>query len=315
MTAVPSPANVRAVQADLSLFAEHALGLHLTRDQRKILRIMSKPGAWLSIRTSHGIGKSYAAAALVCSFLVTHPGSKVISTAPTNRQVRDILWMEVNQMFRNAKIHLGGECKTMRWDMRAGWFAIGIATREPEQIQGRHGDHILFVLDEAAGIAPKIWLAVRTMTTGLDARCLAIGNPTRVTGDFAATFKDSRWQNLRISYREAPNITGEMHIPGGCTAAWVEDMARKFGRDSAIFKSRCEAEFPDDDVTSIIPWSRVAAAMEPGRQEAALAVPPGQDLHMGVDVARFGRAYSVLTVRDGPRSGTTGRRPRRPPAG
>jgi hypothetical protein len=92
-----------------------------------------------------------------------------------------------------------------------------------------------------------------------------------------------------------------MHIPGGCTMAWVEDMARKFGRDSAIFKSRCEAEFPDDDVSSIIPWSRVAAAMEPGRQEAAMAVPPGQDLHMGVDVARFGRVYSVLTVRDGPR--------------
>jgi hypothetical protein len=304
MTAVLTPSDVRAARAlrqDLSLAAKALLGLKLSRNQRKMLRIMSKPGTWLSVRTAHGIGKTHCAAALCATFLVTHPGSKVISTAPTGRQVRDLLWMEINTMVRNAPAHLGGECKTMRWDMEPGWFAVGIATKEPEQIQGRHGDHILFVLDEAAGIGPKIWLAVRTMTTGMDARCLAIGNPTRVTGDFAATFKDSRWQNLRISYREAPNVTGEMHIPGGCTAAWVEDMARKFGRDSAIFKSRCEAEFPDDDVSSIIPWSRVAAAMEPARAESALAVPPGGDLRMGVDVARFGRAYSVLTVRDGPR--------------
>jgi len=291
----------RALQQDMSLAAETLLGIRLSRNQKRMLKNLSKPGAWVTVRTCHGIGKTYAAAAAVCAFLVTHPGSKVISTAPTGRQVRDLLWMEINTMFQNAPSHLGGECKTVRWDMEPGWFAVGIATKEPENIQGRHGDHILFVLDEAAGVGPKIWLAIRTMATGVDARCLAIGNPTRVTGDFAATFKESRWVPMKIGWREAPNVTGEMHIPGGATAAWVEDMARRFGRDSAIFKSRCEAEFPDDDVDSIIPWSRVAAAMEETRQEAALEVPPGTDLKMGVDVARFGRAYTVITVRDGPR--------------
>lgn len=275
-----------------------AIGLRTSKRQDQILEIMSEPGAWLAVRTCHGIGKTWVAAAIVCCFLPAFPGSMVVTTAPTASQVRDLLWMEVNRIYRSSVIPLGGDCKTVRWDIEPGWFAVGLSTRQPENMQGRHGGRMLFVLDEAAGVRPEIWLAIRSMTGGEDARCLAIGNPTRRTGDFASCFKDPRWKRMHINWREAPNITGEMRIPGGCTQAWVDDMARKFGVTSAIYMSRVEGEFPADDTDVIVPWSWIASAQEPERDLQALAHGP---VRVGVDVARYGTNWSIICVRQGAR--------------
>ncbi len=44
------------------------------------------------VRSCHGSGKTFVAAVIVLAFLFTRAPCKVITTAPTWYQVRDILW-------------------------------------------------------------------------------------------------------------------------------------------------------------------------------------------------------------------------------
>jgi len=46
------------------------------------------------------------------------------------------------------------------------------------RFQGVHGNHVLFVLDEAPGIQPEIWEAIEGPRAGGDVRIVALGNPT-----------------------------------------------------------------------------------------------------------------------------------------
>ena len=173
------------LQRDLARTAERILGMRLAAAQREILRHMSVPRARLAVRTGHGVGKTYAAAALVLAFGATHPGCRVVTTAPSWLQVRDLLWAEMNALFRRARVPLGGRISSTRWQIAEDRFAVGLSTDETERFQGRHAPHVLVVFDEASGVRPALWDAAEGLMAGADGRWLVIGNPTRARGRFA----------------------------------------------------------------------------------------------------------------------------------
>jgi len=280
---------------DLTQVAENVLGARLTAAQQHILRVMSAHGARLAVRTGHGVGKTYAAACLVLSFVASHPGSRAITTAPTWLQVRDLLWAEISALHRRARLPLGGAISATRWRLAEDWFAVGLSTDEAERFQGRHAPHVLVVFDEAPGVRDAVWLAAESLMAGEDARWLAIGNPTRPRDRFAECFRpDSDWETLRISCLEAPNVTGEAHIPGGVTSAWINRMRSTWGEGSALFRSRVLGEFPLEEEDALIPHAFVTAA------QARTARGEGAP-RLGVDVARYGKDFTALVVRRGAR--------------
>lgn len=152
---------------------------------------------------------TWLAGRLVCWFKSCFRPSTVITTAPSDNQVRNQLWREIASAYRAANIPLGGNMTSLQWDMKlrdadlAGLdpmdremfskdFAIGFstsadsATEHATKMQGWHNKHVLVILDEACGILRQIW---RTVLEGLvvNDRCkvLAIGNPTDPESDFA----------------------------------------------------------------------------------------------------------------------------------
>lgn len=163
-----------------------------------------------AVPAGHSVSKTWLAGRLVCWYKACFRPSTIITTAPSDNQVRNQLWREIASAYQGARIPLGGKMTGLQWDMRLseadlrslpaaereGWakdFAIGFstspdsATEHATKMQGWHNKHLLVILDEACGIMPQIW---RTVMEGLivNERCkvLAIGNPTDPESEFAA---------------------------------------------------------------------------------------------------------------------------------
>ena len=64
------------------------------------------------------------------------------------------------------------------------WFATAKAATKPENMQGYHEKNMLFIVDEAAGVADNIFDAILGTLSGENNKLLILGNPTKTTGEF-----------------------------------------------------------------------------------------------------------------------------------
>src|SRR5262249_32090687 len=110
-------------------FAEEVLGSRWWKRQREVARLVAahrRP----AVKSANGVGKTYLAADLALWFLYSHRPSIVITTAPTFRQVRQLLWEELRKHFSKARLPLPGKLTTTRLKVEEGWYAIGLSTQD-----------------------------------------------------------------------------------------------------------------------------------------------------------------------------------------
>ena len=168
----------------------------------------------VAVRSGNGVGKTALAARLMLWALQSHPSSVVVTTAPTQRQVTELLWREARSAYYRARVPMGGVFYEgqPRWDLGPRRYAIGVSPEHtrPEGFQGFHADLIVFLIDEASGIPPAHWEAIKGSLLAGNAAVLAIGNPTRLEGEFHDAFhgQASLWRRLHISAFDTPNLTG-----------------------------------------------------------------------------------------------------------
>lgn len=170
------------------------------------------------ISACHGIGKTFTLAKLVLWFLSSHVSSKVLTTAPTNRQVNSLLWSEIRKGFKHANMHLGGEIlETPNWKIAEDWFAIGYSPdKGPEgardgsssssSFQGFHAKDMLIIIDEATGVPKSIWSQIESMSTSGNVKIVGIGNPTTKNCTFYEHFSSRIWKSLNLSCFDSPNL-------------------------------------------------------------------------------------------------------------
>jgi hypothetical protein len=157
---------------------------------------------------------------------------------------------------------------------------------------------MLVVYDEAPGISDEQF---GVMDTYQPERELMTGNPVNPEGRFrrAAERPELGWFCVRITAYDTPNFTGEEAPKGVARQLLRPDRVEKWkiewGEDSAYYRARVLAEFPDADATTVIaPLTWVEAAM--GREPEKLQWPTAQ---VGVDVARSGSSRTAIAVRLG----------------
>ena len=90
-------------RADPVAYVLQRFGVEPTWQQTQILQAIAPPGAKVSVRSGHGIGKTTAAAWAVLWHLETHDYAKVPCTAPSSHQLRDILWTELSKWRRHRR--------------------------------------------------------------------------------------------------------------------------------------------------------------------------------------------------------------------
>lgn len=290
--------SMRAMAGDPNIFIEHILGSKLWDVQRAITR-----SVWMNKRTAvkscHASGKSYTSAQIVLAYLLLKPGARVVTTAPTFRQVVKLLWVEIRKAYKRATIPLGGRLLTNQLILDDGWEAMGYTSDDPDAFQGVHSDTgcVLAVLDEAAGIDIAIWEAIEGILTGDDSRLLTIGNPTDPSGAFAREFKAPGTKRFTISAYDTPNLkAGKIVIPGLIDPGWVADKRTRWGINSPAYQARVLGEFPDVSEKNVfqLRW------LERAQKRQDLVIPPFARKRLGVDVAREGSDTTVMYIAHGP---------------
>lgn len=147
----------------------------------------------VAIRSGQGVGKTALEANLMWWFIACFSYPRIVCTAPTMQQLDNVLWAEMakwldaspvlQMMFTwtKTRVYMNG------YDRR--WFAVPRTATKPESLQGFHEDNMLFVVDEASGVADPILDAIGGTLTGANNRLLYCGNPTKATGGFAESFQ------------------------------------------------------------------------------------------------------------------------------
>lgn len=299
-------------QEDPTFFVESVVSMTTLWEKQKEIMNSVKDNSRTIVRSCNGAGKTFTTANTVTWFLTTHPQSVVVSTAPTARQVRELLWQEINNIYKNSRYPLGGRCLNVNWTLGAKWFAVGLSTDDPNRFQGFHAEHILGVIDEAAGVEAPIWEGMDAILTSSGARLLAIGNPTEPSGRFYDAFSSPLYNKLHISAFDTPNFTENgivledikngdwerkfrtLVYPALITPRWAAERLAEWGEDSPAFQSRILGNFPTLGADTMIPLGWVLRA-----KERECTWKDSDPCTMAVDVARFGDDESVIGIRRG----------------
>jgi len=267
----------------------------LTEDQQLIL-LSLRDNRETNVPSAHGSGKTKTGA-IAALWWVFGVRGLAITTAPTERQVKELLWSEVRGMYDASRHRLGGERGQMFVRLNENSRAFGFTAKDYDSnsFQGIHHQRLLIIQDESCGITPTIDDGASACITGTENRILRIGNPIVPGTPFEAACKRSsiripawRHPNVAWAYQQNPDGVhrlkpeiqqaiaapdgeilpqsdwpdwcGRDVIPGAISIQWIEDTRTRRGEGSAYWQSRVEAFFPRDSADSIIPRSWFAAA-------------------------------------------------------
>lgn len=273
---------------DIVLFAQEQLKFFPDPWQERVFRDLVD-GRMVSVKSGQGVGKTGTEAIIALWFLCCFPYAKVVATAPTKRQLNDVLWAEIDKWRTRSPVL----SRILKWTKSyvyvAGyekrWFATARTATRPENMQGFHEDNMLFIIDEASGVPEPIMEAILGTLSGVNNKLLMCGNPTKTSG----TFYDSHTRD-RATYRchtvnseKSPRTNKEN----------IKSLERKYGRESNVFRVRVLGEFPlqEDDV--FIPLSLIEKSIN---SEYIPRRTP-EKIQIGCDVARFGDDKTVIGYR------------------
>lgn len=241
----------------------------------------------VAVRSGHGVGKTALESWTILWMLLTRPHARVPCTAPGRPQLEDVLWPELAKWLQSSKL-----ASIFRWTktkvyfngFEETWFATMRTAAKPENMQGFHGDHMLWILDEASGLEDEITEVIEgSLTGGSDNKILMCGNPTQLSGLFHRAFhrEADLWHGMRVSCLDSPRVS----------QSYIEKM-RRFGEDSDIYRVRVLGEFPRGGMDTFLSYGEVQKA-------TYREVPEGSPVELGIDVARFGDDSTVFAVRKG----------------
>jgi hypothetical protein len=189
---------------DIVGFAHDVLKVKvLTEEQIEICRSVQNQTV-TNVRAANGVGKSFLAAILT-TYWVFCVGGKCVTTAPNAEQVDQILWSEIRGMYDANKSVLGGKRTQISIYLTEKAQAFGFATKDYDAnaFQGKHGEKLLLILDEACGITREIDDAAISCITGAENRLLRIGNPISDNNPFADACAA---QSIAINSWSHPNV-------------------------------------------------------------------------------------------------------------
>lgn len=277
-------------------FAEMRLGIKPWTRQCELLRAVAEHPR-VCVRSGHKVSKSLSAATIALWWVCRYPEGRVVLTGPGERQVKDILWREIQRLHRIALRPIGGRLsRNPEEGLRFpdGREIVGFSTNKPEKLAGYSGASMLFIVDEASGVDEEMFEALEGNRAG-GAHIVMFSNPTRTSGTFFEAFHGAReyWHCIHISSEESPNVTGERSIPGLATPEWVDEKRMEWGEESPLFQVRVRGNFPSQAESAVIGMRLVDEGTARGKVAESYTETP-EKLELGVDVARYGDDESVI---------------------
>lgn len=323
--------KIKAWQEDWSLFAKEVLKTNLDEEQKAILCAVQH-NKMTAVASGTARGKDFIAACAALCFMYLTPklhgtkmveNTKIAMTAPTGRQVQNIMVPEVLRLFRNADGALPGYVRSdgIKTDY-SEWFLTGFKADDTntEAWSGFHAVNTMFVITEASGISETVFNAIEGNLQG-NSRLLIVFNPNTPTGYAARAMQSERFVKFRLSSLNATNVIAKKQIiHGQVDYEWVLDKVRNwcapipaeqmieddgdfkweggYYRPNNLFRVKVLGMFPKVAEDMLIPYEWVEAANRRWKEKQN-DIPNLRFGRIGVDVAGMGRDNSVILPRYG----------------
>lgn len=326
---------------DWPLFADEVLGVSLDDEQKAILSSV-QVNPMTSVASGTARGKDFISAVAALCFMYLTPewnadgemvkNTKVAMTAPTDRQVGNIMFPEVAKLYNRAKkrgVHLPG--RLTGYDIRTDneeWFLTGFKADQHnhEAWSGFHAANTMFIITEASGIPENVFHAIEGNLQG-NSRILIVFNPNTPHGYAARSQKSARWAKFRLNSLNAPNVQQRKDvIPGQVDFKWVWDKVTEWCQEIAeddykegegdfsfidpagelrwyrpndLFRVKVLGMFPRVSEGALIPLEWIQLANERWKKLKASNQAVKVPLRLGNDVAGMGRDSSCYCYRYG----------------
>lgn len=321
----------REWRSDWNAFAHDMLGARLDKEQQDIVSSFQH-NPMTAVASGTARGKDFVAACCALCFMYLTPvfdeqgnlveNTKIALTAPTGRQVKNIMTPEVRRLYRNAKILPG---RLVADDIRTEyeeWFLTGFKAGDDatEAWSGFHAVNTAFIITEATGLTQTTFNAIEGNLQG-NSRLLIVFNPNVTTGYAANAMKSNRFKKFRLNSLNAENVVSKKNIiPGQVDYEWVKDKVETWTttitehdfnkgegdfkwenglyRPNDLFRVKVLGMFPKEAEGVLIPyeWIELANQRWLEIQETGIDL-RGIPLRLGVDVAGMGRDSSILCPR------------------
>ena len=224
---------------------------HFYSKQKEILYAV-KNYKKIAVYSCNNAGKTFTLAFMFHWLLQTNPYSIVLTVSPTFQHLEATVWRTIHWMKEQAKGKLAGEPFKTEWVIRPHWYGLALSPAQPERSQGFHSQGGTFIIvDEASNVDDKIYEALESLLTQENSKIVLLGNPIRSEGYYYRTYFDPTFYKIRISAFDTPNFTGEDmpdHVKKVMLSPeWVEDVEKKYGKDSNYYRSRVLGLFPVSD--------------------------------------------------------------------
>jgi hypothetical protein len=273
-------------------------GVCISSQQKKFLNAVAKNN-FVSVESAHGTGKSTSYAFLTYWFLFTRDNpvdiTKIRLCANSYNQLFDILWPELRRWIafsplkqlvtveaRSIYIPKFGKDGTIN---KEHTFVTPVSPSNPDNLQGAHAAHLMWLIDEAFGIQENlVWETIEGSTTEEDNKLIMAGQHTTLSGYVHESFHKNKaqWFNLRLNALESPFVTKD----------YIERLRKKYGEESDIYRIRVLGMEPSGRSDAFISYDKVHNAVE---RDIEIKGP----VEFGLDIARFGDDMTVLTMRHG----------------
>lgn len=243
----------------------------------------------VSVRSGQGVGKTSIEAVIALWFLSCFPMSRVVATAPTARQLNDVLWAELSKWISKSPL-LKALLKWTKTKVEVRgyserWFATARTATTAENMQGFHEDNMLFIIDEASGVSDEIIEAILGTLSGKNNKLLMCGNPTKTSGVFFDSHNRDRalFKTYRVSSLDCPRTNKEN----------INAMLEKYGRNSNFARVRIYGDFPEQEDDVFITLS----ALERSANTVIDEKPVPVTVRIGCDVARYGDDKTIIGIK------------------
>ena len=210
----------------------------------------------IAVASGHGIGKSAEMGMISNWAMSCHQGARVVITANTEGQLRTKTSPEIAKWFSTSisaplfdidtlSIKAKQDNRDMAWAMDfTPW-----SEHNTEAFAGLHneGRIIVLLMDEASGIANKIWEVAEGALTDENTILIwvAFGNPTQNIGEFRECFRRNKdeWIRKQIDSRTVEGTNKDQ----------LQRLVDKLGENSDRAKVRVRGMFPSSSTRQMIP--------------------------------------------------------------
>jgi hypothetical protein len=330
-----SPEAVEAFKRflnDWNLFARDYLRVKLDNEQQEALHaIQHNSKVAISSGTSRGKDYLMATAAICFMYLTIRfdksgklvDNSRVILTAPSARQVNEIMMPEISRIFKNS-YRLPGELRSNgiitpydEWSL----IAFKADEAKTESWTGFHAVNIFIGVTEATGLPQKVFDAIEGNLQS-NSRLVLCFNPNVNHGYAANAMRSPLFKKLRLNSLNAPNVIEKRIVfPGQVNYEWVKERVDEWCmmirpeeksvtegdfefeggvyRPNDLFRAKILGLFPKVSEGSLIPHEWIDLANARWKQFKLDGLQIDKPLRLGSDVAGMGRDSSANCHRYG----------------